>query len=184
MRLRWFKHSARHSQFQSTHPVRGATSAIQLDETPVPISIHAPRAGCDEINVKNLLFTAISIHAPRAGCDPEKAVHKLCRENFNPRTPCGVRQNPLTAISGSKGFQSTHPVRGATRPSKQIATLVGISIHAPRAGCDYQTKAIVRPESISIHAPRAGCDQAQKEKNSILKISIHAPRAGCDSKIR
>ena len=33
--------------FQSTHPVRGATDAETLLKMHRPISIHAPREGCD-----------------------------------------------------------------------------------------------------------------------------------------
>ena len=34
-------------QFQSTHPVRGATDTENQDKTMSRISIHAPREGCD-----------------------------------------------------------------------------------------------------------------------------------------
>ena len=34
--------------------------------------------------------------------------------NFNPRTPCGVRQGLLDESVLSQEFQSTHPLRGAT----------------------------------------------------------------------
>ena len=82
---------------------------------PLQISIHAPRAGCDELLGDGLLLPAISIHAPRAGCD-------LSRQRRYSR--------------GGK-FQSTHPVRGATfRVITELKELV-ISIHAPRAGCDF-----------------------------------------------
>ena len=33
-------------------------------------------------------------------------------------------------------FQSTHPVRGATRVDAKLIKSVVISIHAPREGCD------------------------------------------------
>ena len=56
----------------------------------------------------------ISIHAPRAGCDDSFDVLLTTSRNFNPRTPCGVRL--LAAWRRRRGslFQSTHPVRGAT----------------------------------------------------------------------
>ena len=80
-------------EFQSTHPVRGATAFLASERLLYPISIHAPRAGCDEL----IMWagdnpTVISIHAPRAGCD----------KNAVPEYYPGI-------------FQSTHPVRGATR---------------------------------------------------------------------
>ena len=56
--------------FQSTHPARGATSALIKDGQNAGISIHAPREGCDQ-KVLTVLRVAveISIHAPREGCD-------------------------------------------------------------------------------------------------------------------
>ena len=35
------------SQFQSTHPARGATTYTEVDLSGLEISIHAPREGCD-----------------------------------------------------------------------------------------------------------------------------------------
>ena len=59
----------------------------------MPISIHAPREGCDGIGVP-------------AGHDP--LLH------FNPRTPRGVRLGPQMILTRPPVFQSTHPARGAT----------------------------------------------------------------------
>ena len=36
------------------------------------------------------------------------------KENFNPRTPCGVRRTLVSSSCVIEGFQSTHPLRGAT----------------------------------------------------------------------
>ena len=57
------------SAFQSTHPVRGATCRSLKTPSRRPISIHAPRAGCDNSQRWASAATVISIHAPRAGCD-------------------------------------------------------------------------------------------------------------------
>ena len=55
--------------FQSTHPGRGATQR-GFGQIPYPgVSIHAPRAGCDDVKVSGVDSTGVSIHAPRAGCD-------------------------------------------------------------------------------------------------------------------
>ena len=124
-------------QFQSTHPVWGATPARPASETqqhdfnprtpcgvrrdirlesvhshnfnprtpcgvrpgrrgcPVvqkPISIHAPRVGCDvEQLVLRRFRLSISIHAPRVGCDVGRGGLDGAAPDFNPRTPCGVR---------------------------------------------------------------------------------------------
>lgn len=58
------------AQFQSTLPVWGATLAVPQSRNPVQISIHAPRMGSDSLawrRTKTLLY-------------------------FNPRSPCGERQ--------------------------------------------------------------------------------------------
>ena len=106
-------------------------------------------------------------------------------------------------------FQSTHPVRGATRMWTDLPDWMDISIHAPRAGCDWPWTTLPAPlppyfnprtpcgvrqgvrqmeqkqVKISIHAPRAGCDAAAFVQTLLEKeISIHAPRAGCDSNWR
>ena len=75
----------------------GINALMQVTEL---ISIHAPRAGCDSAEQKWTEETNhISIHAPRAGCDGTAT---------------------QSARSYQEQFQSTHPVRGATRrPSKR-----------------------------------------------------------------
>ena len=100
--------------FQSTHPLRGATQDGHGVGLGRGISIHAPLAGCDPTRrwrARPLAFQSthplrgatgdtkltvspakISIHAPLAGCDDCNAI--ICHYvlDFNPRTPCGVRQ--------------------------------------------------------------------------------------------
>ena len=79
-------------KFQSTHPVRGATKPDGDVQFYLLISIHAPREGCDQRDRgQRALCQNISIHAPREGCDT-----LLCERHRVPR----------------------------------------ISIHAPREGCD------------------------------------------------
>ena len=144
--------------FQSTHPVRGATGAgLDYLRSVAPISIHAPRAGCDAFLCATIIDApTISIHAPRAGCDvlawfafrwiykfqsthPVRgATYYLIKgtlfcHNFNPRTPCGVRRT-----SSARGL-----------PMRQI------SIHAPRAGCDGELECIKL--QVSNFNPRTPC---------------------------
>ena len=102
--------------FQSTHPVRGATSTL----TAYSLTI--------------LYFN------PRTPCGVRRNVRvKGGRQKkyFNPRTPCGVRRRKCYPCVRLLEFQSTHPVRGATRSYSPVCVVFGIiSIHAPRAGCD------------------------------------------------
>ena len=102
--------------FQSTRPIRGAThgripgdlagqisihaphtgrdpSAAGLGHGGHHISIHAPHTGRDLSISKTITVTNISIHAPHTGRDQEK----------------------VKGGAGKKSFQSTRPIRGATK---------------------------------------------------------------------
>ena len=97
--------------FQSTHPLRGAT--VYPDGRPDGLEI--------------------SIHAPLAGCDRAAQFVIGKRDDFNPRTPCGVRQMSCSGNSKSYQFQSTHPLRGATDDLlKKLAKAIFQSTHPLR----------------------------------------------------
>ena len=49
----------------------------------------------------------------------------------------GATRRPFAKLPRGR-FQSTHPLRGATMPSHLIEHFVSISIHAPLAGCDQR----------------------------------------------
>ena len=80
-------------EFQSTHPVRGATAETFDPDCVFEISIHAPREGCDSLNLIAPNAQAFQSTHPVRG-----ATIALTETAYVP---------PL--------FQSTHPVRGATR---------------------------------------------------------------------
>ena len=146
------------SEFQSTHPLRGATSVILIISRLLQISIHAPLAGCDGSTMS--LGGDAGDFNPRTPCGVRQTFRRYIAEipNFNPRTPCGVRPLRGSGSSQSQRFQSTHPLRGATRGNQDAPAAAGISIHAPLAGCDYIHPARRYCILISIHAPLAGCD--------------------------
>ena len=101
--------------FQSTHPVRGATFPDQRQKPFRPISIHAPRAGCDRAVAVAPEDVVISIHAPRAGCDPTTSLFTCSRSTFQSTHPVrGATRARVMARETYSPFQSTHPVRGAT----------------------------------------------------------------------
>ena len=123
MRLGQLSTSSPRSEFQSTHPVRGATQTHRRVYPHRPY--FNPRTPC---GVRHAAFAnlgavfLISIHAPRTGCDYRSLCFCALLPYFNPRTPCGVRRRI-----------------GITQRICPI-----ISIHAPRAGCDppFLTKRI------------------------------------------
>ena len=112
--------------FQSTHPVRGATVliAIKLRLSREFQSTH-PVRGATTIGSWVQKASEISIHAPRAGCDEMMDIPARMQSNFNPRTPCGVRRVKMVYVIIIKGFQSTHPVRGATG---YVAKIMGAEV--------------------------------------------------------
>ena len=72
--------------------MRGATEVGKHIVRGLWFSIHAPHAGRDQKVSGSTGRHAISIHAPHAGRDK---ISKRCRSqirHFNPRAPCGARQ--------------------------------------------------------------------------------------------
>ena len=131
------------------------------------ISIHAPLTGCDPMIMCLFEDIKISIHAPLTGCDVIADNDTVMTDNFNPRTPYGMRQIITRLFVNSRLFQSTHPLRDATtvifiycihdfyfnprtpygmRPVHRLnlQLLCKISIHAPLTGCDQNRSFIIR----------------------------------------
>ena len=79
---------------------------------------------------------AVSIHAPRAGCDKHFVYLCIRNERFQFTHPVRGATLLCIKIPPCVSFQFTHPVRGATYLLGDAVILIGVSIHAPRAGCD------------------------------------------------
>ena len=105
--------------FQSTHPMRGATPTGKSSFSAIVISIHAPHAGCDEMNRAAKAERGwISIHAPHAGCDFFTYISRSIPLLFQSTHPMrGATFTSARACLSTIVFQSTHPMRGATRGS-------------------------------------------------------------------
>ena len=78
----------------------------------------------------------ISIHTPLAGSDRKTLKTSANSWNFNPHSPCGERPATVTLFFPDTLFQSTLPLRGATRASHIRFLHLPISIHTPLAGSD------------------------------------------------
>ncbi len=172
--------------FQSTRPARGATTARCFRERTTRVSIHAPRAGRDDIE----------------GFQPEPC---SC---FNPRAPRGARPHASHPPHPWIPCFNPRAPRGA-RPQQLAAygSRINVSIHAPRAGRDNLKYCIrIRVACFNPRAPRGarpiasinllgtGTFQstrpargATRETSSLSQsrlVSIHAPRAGRDPRRR
>ena len=120
--------------------MRGATINDLVDLFTNRISIHAPLAGRDNFSIISINGSTISIHAPHAGRDLHGLRLLLGRDIsiHAPRAPCGARLYDVTwDIYGHPEFQSTRPMRGATKEKTLFSGDGGISIHAPHAGRDH-----------------------------------------------
>ena len=101
--------------FQSTHPVRGGTSA------------------CSRSLTNNQGFNPPT----PCGVGPAASSTGMAWPNsFNPPTPCGVGPTWRNSSRPPRTFQSTHPVRGGTQPASHSSAGTAVSIHPPRAGWD------------------------------------------------
>ena len=125
--------------FQSTLPVRGATVGAARKVRRIRISIHAPRAGSDHCQNFDV----------------------LARRNFNPRSPCGERRRPVQPSSPPAAFQSTLPVRGATRPMSAASAARGY--FNPRSPCGERHSAPQRPRATPHFNPRSPCGERQQK---------------------
>ena len=105
---------SRRKRFQSTHPLRGATPSEQRKCARTSFQSTHPLRGATDHRVLFWHAEPISIHAPLAGCDC--CNRRPCEgvRYFNPRTPCGVRPATTCPTGTQHIFQSTHPLRGAT----------------------------------------------------------------------
>ena len=192
-------------RFQSTHPLRGATASSTSIVPPPLISIHAPLAGCDARSVRSAPPLRCHFN-PRTPCGVRRCWQYGCPQpkNFNPRTPCGVRPRAARPARPSARFQSTHPLRGATRERAHSSTRTtyfnprtpcGVRLSAAGQLCDRQrhfnprTPCGVRlirsrasPGSAKFQSthPLRGATDDDRRVQSHTPISIHAPLAGCD----
>ena len=83
----------------------------------------------------------------------------------------------MRTSSGISGFQSTHPLRGATCRLGKREPFRYISIHAPLAGCDPMRLKDSYSFTISIHAPLAGCDKTIRD--AVGDRGYFNPRTPC-----
>ena len=87
----------------------------------------------------------------------------------------------LPILPSSLSFQSTLPVKGATRTLVHKTKYLQISIHAPREGSDPAARLI--PALMSLFQstlPVKGATKYQSRLRTVVIISIHAPREGSD----
>ena len=147
-------------RFQSTHSVRGATTARDLLRQ----------------------FGRISILAPRVGRDRRSVDVSATEPHFNPRAPCGARPVFVDAIRGTDVISIHAPRVGRDAEEQANIKTADISIHAPRVGRDVHSQFPPDFVTISIHAPRVGRDSSWY--TVLVPSANFNPRAPCGARRR
>ena len=140
------------------------------------ISIHAPLTGCDKKG-KSRAYQSDNFN-PRTPYGMRRSWAwrpNLCRRYFNPRTPYGMRHVKVFHVVVLVIFQSTHPLRDATGTTNTSYSPYAISIHAPLTGCDERLEAYNDDVLIfqSTHPLR---DATLPQYSSVLYLSYFNPR--------
>ena len=123
--------------FQSTLPLRGATSTIGSGVSGlVQFQSTLPLRGATwSVPCRPSSWCNFNPHSPCG--ERQKIPHRPLRLHyFNPHSPCGERPTGWGAYRIRHEFQSTLPLRGATVQLLVEAIAVRISIHTPLAGSD------------------------------------------------
>ena len=118
----------------------------------------------------------VSIHALLAECDSANLFPVLWGRCFNPRTPCGVRQEIEPDDDYVHLFQSTHSLRSATCVKACGPTPPMVSIHALLAECDLLLFSIV--VQVCCFNPRTPCGvrpEAACTKTSSISFNPRTP---------
>ena len=125
-------------KFQSSRPLRGATK----DGKRSPYDKH------------------ISILAPLTGRDKSANRRLTASKHFNPRAPYGARRiHPVQHLQGTRKFQSSRPLRGATLATVSSTTWqANFNPRAPYGARRFTPATTVSVLSISILAPLTGRD--------------------------
>ena len=128
---RLFPHTQSPSQcpFQSTLPVRGATVGSDITDFVAVISIHAPRAGSDDIPEGYVLVEdKFQSTLPVRGATFDGMEMNLCCNIFQSTLPVRGATRKPTSRRRRRVFQSTLPVRGATKTGR--AAYMGVKFQS------------------------------------------------------
>ena len=146
--------------FQSTLPLRGATTLVSTLPAPFQFQSTLPLRGATDAETESENDDEISIHTPLAGSDRSHGSGYAGGSNFNPHSPCGERRVTVFADAAIVYDFNPHSPCGE-RPLNEIIDWCEqlISIHTPLAGSDHVFPYANAEDNISIHTPLAGSDR-------------------------
>ena len=108
------------TEFQFTHPGKGATGWPRVRCEFEIVSIHAPWEGCDAVGSASRCFaTRFQFTHPGKGATCRGVALRPIRACFNSRTLGRVRLDSRRDLLLPTAFQFTHPGKGATSSSRR-----------------------------------------------------------------
>ena len=122
----------------------------------------------------------VSIHAPHAGRDQCLWASARYHPCFNPRAPCGARPDTDAVRTPYASFQSTRPMRGATRAGGQDSAGRWFQSTRPMRGATHCIYFVCNNAMFQSTRPMRGATRCGRRARSHSRVSIHAPRAGRD----
>ena len=190
--------------FQSTLPIRGATSYHSFSWLPLryfnPHSPYGERLKLTMTSIMTIIFQStlpirgattayismapiavISIHTPHTGSDLLLSLLVLGTKIISIHTPhTGSDDSFLSGTIYPARFQSTLPIRGATSAVPSVLPIDTFQSTLPIRGATSDRCPIPCHRCISIHTPHTGSDPSCRVIVYHTDISIHTPHTGSD----
>ena len=131
------------------------------------ISIHTPLAGSDAA-LRNADFQVISIHTPLAGSDRAASGLRGLQAIISIHTPLAGSDAALRKCWRSLIFQSTLPLRGATRPDNWTIWPTGyFNPHSPCGERRGHARHQRHPRHFNPHSP---CGERQEDLENFRQL--------------
>ena len=139
--------------------MRGATEAARIRARYADVSIHAPHAGRD--------LPPHSVSTPT-----------IC---FNPRAPCGARPVHTNSIAGFPMFQSTRPMRGATRTGRTQSPHLLFQSTRPMRGATFSGIPLIKVVWFQSTRPMRGATSPRPIPTVSVALQSPRPMGGATS---
>ena len=150
-----------------------------------PLLYFNPRPSCGGRHVRRNgkgHLRMISIHAPMRGATFASFGNAWGTKEFQSTPPMRGATNAKKVIQAGKLFQSTPPGWGGDDACRVRGLAADISIHAPRVGGDPGHARVSRVQhNFNPRPPCGGRHIIVNSADAVTEISIHAPRAGGDA---
>ena len=151
--------TAKRRLFQSTLPLRGATSAPTVIVRKQRFQSTLPLRGATGAWIRFNPLDGFQSTLPLRGATPVTVDDLAAHMDFNPRSPYGERPALIRCATNYRRFQSTLPLRGATCPGAPFSPpTCNFNPRSPYGERPTPSDLLGWSPIISIHAPLTGSD--------------------------